>query len=127
MKNRFLLSLFLLLFISVPIVQAQSTEGEYKKLIGEWVRIDGGYVLVINDIDEEGNIDAAYLNPRSINVSEARVGAKSDEINIFVELQDRGYPGSYYTLIYDSETDRLVGVYHHLGLNQDFEVFFVRE
>ena len=42
------------------------------------------------------------------------------------ELRDRGYPGNYYTLIYDSQTDRLVGVYHHLGIRQEFAVEFVR-
>ena len=49
------------------------------------------------------------------------------KVEFFVELRDTGYPGSYYTLIYDSESNRLVGVYNHLGLNQKFEVYFVKK
>jgi hypothetical protein len=43
-----------------------------------------------------------------------------------VELRDRLYPGSYYTLTYDPREDRLSGVYHHLGINQEFDVVFTR-
>ena len=41
-------------------------------------------------------------------------------------LSDRGYPGNYYTLTFDSERNRLVGVYHHLELNQNLSVYFIR-
>jgi hypothetical protein len=40
--------------------------------------------------------------------------------------QDRNYPGSYYTLTYDPGSDSLAGVYHHLGLAQNFDVAFTR-
>ena len=100
---------------------------DFKMIIGEWVRPDGGYVLDIKAIQPDGKIEAAYLNPRSINVSKAQANIKADKIELFIELRDRGYPGSYYTLTFDPQSSRLVGVYHHLGLNQNFDVYFVRK
>ncbi len=43
-----------------------------------------------------------------------------------VELRDRLYPGSYYMLVYDPSKDQLSGVYHHLGVHQDFDAVFTR-
>jgi hypothetical protein len=91
------------------------------------LRPDGGYVLVINAIDGEGALDSEYLNPRKINVSQARASIESDQIKIFVELKDKYYPGNYYELFYDDENDRLSGTYYHLGLNQEFDIYFVRQ
>jgi hypothetical protein len=99
---------------------------DYRPLIGQWVRPDGGYVLEIRSIDPDGKIEMVYLNPRQINVSRVTVSMKAGKIELFIELRDRGYPGSYYTLTFDSKTNRLIGVYHHLGLNQNFDVYFVR-
>ena len=127
MKYTFIILLLFFSFTFIHNAQSQSLTEDYEKLTGNWVRPDGGYTLVIKNVRFDGSIEAYYLNPNSINVSEARLITESDEVSIFVELRDRGYPGSYYTLIHDSETDRLVGVYHHLGLKQDFEVFFTRE
>jgi len=90
------------------------------------VRPDGGYTLVIKNVRFDGSIEADYLNPNPINVSEARVTTESGKINIFVELRDVGYPGSYYTLTYEKDTDRLVGVYHHAVLKENFDIYFVR-
>jgi hypothetical protein len=65
-------------------------------------------------------------NPRPINVSKAQVDMKKAKIELLIELRDRGYPGNYYMLTFDSERNRHVGVYHHLGLNQNFDVYFIR-
>lgn len=91
------------------------------------MRPDGGYVLILNNIDEDGRIDATYLQPRNINVSQAEIITEEDEEYIYVELQDTGYPGSNYKLRYDAETDRLIGVYYHAVLNQKFNIYFVRK
>jgi len=91
------------------------------------VRPDGGYTLLIKAVNDDGSIDAAYFNPNPINVSKAQVSTESGKTNIFVELRDVGYPGSYYTLVYDPDSDRLAGVYHHLVLKQNFDVYFVSE
>jgi phosphoserine phosphatase len=98
----------------------------YQKLIGKWVRPDGGYVVDIRSISADGKIEMLYLNPRPINVSKAQASTKEGIIDIFIELRDKGYPGSYYTLTFDSERNLLVGVYHHLGINQNFDIYFIR-
>jgi hypothetical protein len=82
--------------------------------------------LDIKSISADGKIEMVYLNPRPINVSMAQANTKAGKIELFIELRDRGYPGSYYTLTFDSKKNRLVGVYHHLVLNQNFDVFFIR-
>ncbi|HAK61164.1 MAG TPA: hypothetical protein DCO77_12430 [Nitrospiraceae bacterium] len=91
------------------------------------MRPDGGYMLVIKTVRDDGSIEAIYMNPRPITVSKARMSTASGKINVFVELRDVGYPGSYYTLAYDNDKDRLVGVYHHMVLKQNFDIFFVRK
>jgi hypothetical protein len=98
---------------------------ERRKLIGRWRRSDANYVLEINRVAPDGQIDAAYLNPKPIHVSKAIATSESGKVKIMVELRDRLYPGSYYTLTYDSGDDRLSGVYHHLGVNQEYDVVFM--
>jgi hypothetical protein len=100
---------------------------DYKNLVGQWVRASGGYVLDIRDVQSDGDLELAYLNPRPINVSQAQANTEAGRINLFVELRDRHYPGNYYTLAYDSQNDRLVGVYHHLGIGQNMDVLFSRK
>ena len=104
--------------------QQLSETADYAPLIGKWVRPDGGYVLDIKSIDSGGNIKMTYLNPKPINVSKAQANLKSGKIELFIELRDKNYPGNYYTLTFDTESNRLVGVYYHLGLNQNFDVYF---
>ena len=127
MRYTFIFALLFFSFIFLHDAQSQPETTDYEKLVGKWVRPDGGYVLLIKNVRFDGSIEADYLNPNPINVSEARVTTESDKINVFVELRDVGYPGSYYTLTYDKVTNRLVGVYHHLGINQNFDIFFMRE
>ena len=120
--------LALLMIFAVGAASGQPLHAnEFDSIVGRWLRPDGGYVLVINDVTKAGEISAEYLNPRSINISEARASLEDGKINIFIELKDTYYPGSYYTLSYDPTTDRRVGVYHHLGINQDFDVYFIRQ
>jgi len=97
-----------------------------KRLEGRWLRPDGGYVLQLKDIKKDGSLTATYLNPKPINVSKAQVDRKDDKLTLFVELRDVNYPGSTYTLDYDSDTDRLKGSYFQAALNQTYEVEFER-
>jgi hypothetical protein len=98
----------------------------FEKLKGKWVRTDGGYVLEVKHVASDGKIDAAYLNPKPINVSKADASSEAGKMNVFVELRDRLYPGNYYKLTYDAGKDQLAGVYYHLGIGQQFDVIFVR-
>ena len=95
-------------------------------LTGRWLRLDGGYVLEIHGVDAGGRIDAAYLNPRPINVARAEATREGSTLKVFVELRAPDYPGSTYTLTYDPGSDQLQGVYYQAALQQRFDVRFVR-
>ena len=112
--------------------KAQSTPasekaGGFEKLIGRWLRPDGGYIIEIRNIDADGRMDAAYLNPRPINVAQAKASWKKGKQEVFIELQDTGYPGSTYTLDYNPDQDVFTGIYFQATLKQAFEVVFVRQ
>jgi hypothetical protein len=110
----------------VESAEVEEANGSLQALIGRWLRQDGGYIIEIRSISANGKLDAGYFNPRPINVSRAEASHRGDEVRVFVELQDVGYPGSTYTLIYDPEPEVLRGVYFHAGLSQTFDVVFVR-
>ena len=99
----------------------------FQKLIGRWLRPDGGYIIEIRGITKDGRMDAAYLNPRSIHVAQADASWKNGKLQVFIELRDTGYPGSTYTLDYNPEQDVLTGIYFQAAMNQAFEVVFVRK
>ncbi|QTA87812.1 hypothetical protein [Desulfonema magnum] len=97
-----------------------------EKLIGRWQRRDGPYVIEIRKTNDDGPLDVAYYNPKPINIAEAKVSQEEAAMKIFIELRDKGYPGSTYTLYYSSKRDMLGGTYFHAGIKQYFQVFFVR-
>jgi len=99
---------------------------EFRKLIGRWLRPDGGYVIEIRNISSGGSMEAAYYNPRFINVSRAEVSRVKAGLEVFVELRDTGYPGSTYTLTYNPQQDMMTGIYFQATIGQSFEVIFVR-
>jgi hypothetical protein len=100
---------------------------DFDKLVGNWVRPDGGYVIEIRKIHPDGKVDAAYFNPQSIHVSRSTVSEKDGIIELFIELQGKGYPGSTYTLKYNPEYDAMVGIYFQAVIQQPFEVIFQRK
>ena len=108
--------------------RATSPSGDdaFKNLIGRWRRVDGGYIIEIRLIDANGRMDAAYYNPKSIHVSRAEASLNKGAQSIFIELQDVGYPGSTYTLMYRPQQDILVGFYFQAAVKQTFEVLFAR-
>ena len=97
-----------------------------ERLVGRWGRSDSDYTIEIASVGPDGKLDARYLNPGPIHVERAESGMVDGLLRVFLELQDRGYPGSYYTLTYDPGSDSLSGVYHHLGVNQNYDVAFSR-
>ena len=101
-------------------------QSDLLKLVGRWVRMDGGYIIEIRNVASDGKMDAAYFNPRPINVSVAEASRTSTGIKVFIELQDQGYPGSTYTLSYDPAKDSLVGFYYQAVMQQNFDVVFAR-
>jgi uncharacterized protein (DUF2147 family) len=97
-----------------------------QRLLGHWLRPDGGYILELKEVGKDGTLKAAYFNPRPINVARADWKRKQSVITVFVELRDVNYPGSKYNLEYDPKTDRLKGTYFQAIQRQTFDVEFVR-
>ena len=97
-----------------------------QRLEGRWVRPDGGYTLVIEDVKPDGSLKASYYNPRTINVHEVNWKVEKNGVHLFVELRDVNYPGSKYSLIYIDEEDVLSGTYFQAVHKQTYDVKFIR-
>jgi hypothetical protein len=95
-------------------------------LVGWWLRHDQSYMMVLDAIADDGSAEARYFNPAPVNVSKAEVWLDDDLIRLRLELTDRHYPGNYYELGYVPDRDTWVGLYHHLGKEETYEVYFVR-
>jgi hypothetical protein len=119
------LGVAVLALLSAATVAVAADQG-FEKLEGRWRRADGGYVLDIRKVRPDGAMDAAYLNPRSINVSKAQATRDGATVRVFVELRAPNYPGSTYTLTYDSKRDELYGVYYQAVEGRSFDVVFAR-
>ena len=111
---------------AAPAITPSPQEPNTQRLVGNWMRTDGEYIIAVRSVDPAGRVDAAYFNPRPINVSRAEAAVKGKTAKLFIELRDEGYPGSTYTLEYDSTNDALLGVYFQAVLQQSFNVIFVR-
>jgi len=98
-----------------------------RKLLGRWMRSDGGYTLELRSADLSGVLDAGYFNPKSIRVSRAVWMQGGGGFQVAVELNDVGYPGATYLLNYDATSDRLVGKYTQPAMQQSFDIEFVRQ
>jgi hypothetical protein len=98
-----------------------------RKLLGRWMRADGGYVLELRNADLSGVMEAAYFNPKSIRVSRAIWMQGATGFQVVVELNDVGYPGATYVLSHDPKTDRLVGQYTQPAMQQSFDIEFMRQ
>jgi hypothetical protein len=108
-------------------VEPAAVPESYQIIVGRWIRPDGGYVLDIQGVRRDGQLQAGYFNPRPINVARAQATRAQRELHVFIELRDTGYPGATYTLTYNAENDVLAGIYYQPTANQSFEVIFVRK
>ena len=106
---------------------ASTEKPDFKAIIGDWVRPDGGYIIRIRGVNPDGSVDAEYYNPGKINIAEANVSTWKGFVKLFIKLQDKGYPGSTYTLYYYPKKDALVGAYYQAAIGQTYEVFFLRK
>ncbi len=111
---------------TTPPAPAAASKADFQKLKGKWQRPDGGYVVEVKSVDDNGRMDASYHNPQPINVSKAEASQDGATIKVFIELRDVNYPGSTYDLTYDPQTDQLKGIYFQAALQQRYEVVFVR-
>lgn len=97
-----------------------------QRLVGRWVRPDGGYLLEIRTLHKEGSAEASYFNPKPVKVFQAIWTRQDGKIKILVELRDVNYPGSTYNLEYDPKSDRLMGTYFQAVEKQIYAIQFVR-
>ena len=112
---------------AAPAPAAPSAPDEVLKMLGRWLRSDGTYVLELRGADGSGIVQAAYFNPKSINVSRAIWMRSAEGLQVVVELYDVGYPGATYLLSHDVKTDTLVGKYNQPQMGQTFDIDFVRQ
>jgi hypothetical protein len=123
----FLVAALAVLVPTSILAQSKGAEIGAERLVGRWVRPDGGYVLEIRSAQADGKLDVAYLNPRSIKVSRAEWRREEGRLLVFVELRDVNYPGSTYNLRFVPDKGRLVGAYYQAVQKQTFDVEFARQ
>ena len=99
----------------------------YRRLVGDWLRPDGGYVLSVRSLSPDGTAQVAYFNPQPIRVATATARQEGGRLGLFVKFDDVNYPGSTYTLVYDSAADQLKGIYFQAVQQAQYEVVFVRQ
>jgi hypothetical protein len=59
---------------------ASVEEPDFKVVIGDWIRPDGGYIVRFRDINPDDLVDTGYFNLRKINISESDVSALSSQL-----------------------------------------------
>ncbi|HEY3385676.1 MAG TPA: hypothetical protein VGK46_04140 [Saprospiraceae bacterium] len=113
---------------TVPPGAKQITENpNLDHLVGRWLRPDGGYILEIRHIGQDGKLDIGYYNPNPIKIGRAAWAEKDGKYYIMVELQDINYPGSTYGLEYILSQDKFAGTYYQAVEKNTYDVEFVRE
>jgi len=111
--------------VPAPPPTASDTPEHFRALLGEWVRPDGGYVLVIHGVRADGEAAVGYFNPRPIRVARAEARREGEVVGLFVEFDDVNYRGSTYSLGYNARSGQLEGLYYQAPLRQRFDVVFV--
>lgn len=106
---------------------APAPAGDWNKLRGRWLRPDGGYILEVRSIADDGRAEAAYFNPNPIRVAWARVANADGTLKLDAELRDVNYPGCLYKLTYLPDRDQFVGTYFQAQLQETHQIVFVRE
>lgn len=109
------------------VAPTEAARPELQRLVGTWVRSEGGYVLEVRGVAPNGAVDAAYFNPRPIHVSIATADWFGGTPRLMVEFDDVNYRGSTYELEHVADRDVLHGTYYQAEMHQTFEVVFVRQ
>ena len=110
-----------------PSATTPAGQPAFDRLVGRWVRLQGGYVITIRAVDADGKLDASYANPRPLPFHVAVASRDGNALKLLFELGAGGYNGSTYTLSYDAANDRLIGVFDQVVAKQKFDVVFARD
>lgn len=108
------------------VLTPSKSKARFEKLVGRWLREDGGYRIDIREVMPDGTLRAEYFNPRPIRVSRAAAVEEGDSLKVGIELNDVGYPGCLYTLVFNPELDQLQGTYFQAAQGQTYEIAFIR-
>ena len=111
---------------SAALAQIEQTSPDMLAIQGRWIRTDAPYVIELRHA-KDGSMQAAYFNPKPINVGKTEIAEQDGLVQILIELQDVNYPGSTYVLAYDRAKNVLQGIYFHPKSQQSYEVGFVRQ
>lgn len=111
---------------SMVLAGATIPVADTERLVGRWVRPDGGYLLEFSTFTADGNLTATYNNQRPVHVAQAKWRANAAGVDLFIELRDVNYPGSTYRLHYAPASDRLQGIYFQAMYQQSYPVEFIR-
>ena len=98
-----------------------------KTLSGKWLRADGTYTIEIKEVHDENKLVAFYFNPNPINVAKAMWSMEDDVLQVYVEMNDENYEGSYYKLTYNKQSEQLVGIYFQAFSKQSYQVSFNKQ
>ncbi|THB75731.1 MAG: hypothetical protein D6B25_11395 [Desulfobulbaceae bacterium] len=118
---------FCLALMQMAADAAGAQPANFNVIAGKWARIDGNYTLRVEDVTSQGAANVHYFNPGEIHVAENQISTQEGRIKLFVKLQDKGYPGCTYNLLYYPGQDALAGVYYQAALGQTYNVVFVRK
>ncbi len=130
-----LISSVIIIFLMVAC-SSQSRKQEKSKYIsdtkltaalGKWQRTDGEYIIELSNIKTDSTVEAAYSNPKPINISETMWKVNDGYFYFYIKLDDEGYPGSYYSLGYFAEDDKMYGIYYQALQGQQYDVVFERQ
>jgi hypothetical protein len=106
---------------------AQKGAPDLETLKGTWIRLEGGYTIVIKGIGPRGELEAMYFNPNPLPFARAQASRDGATLRALFELRAGGYGGSTYDLVYDPASDRLKGTYYQAVAQQKFDVSFARK
>jgi hypothetical protein len=142
-KRKHLLTVFVILAVSTIYINLTSCKDASEKtppentikkknkidkqlLIGNWLRTDASYRILISQVNDNGTLAAQYFNPNPINVGKANWEESNGSLKIILELRDVNYPGSTYTLNYLPDRNILAGDYYQAVKGLTFYVEFAR-
>jgi len=118
--------IFILNRESLDTVSTSAKNINKNLLVGNWLRTDAGYRILISNLNEDGTLSTQYFNPNPINVGKANWEESYGNLKIIIELRDVNYPGSTYRLSYLSDRDVLAGEYYQAVEGLTFYVEFAR-
>lgn len=123
----------LLLFLTSLIIAAaggvtvRAEDMDFARIVGKWVRPDGGYTLHVRQARADGSVDIGYYNPKEIHIAQADVRLWKGMVMLYIRFDDEGYQGSTYKLFYYAEKDALAGFYYQAVQDRTYEVVFLRQ